>query len=454
MSDHDRSLLEEAQRKHEESTNRLEELRARITSAAENPDAVDADELAFLKSSFDQEEKRNKMWADAVTRTKVTLDARAAMKPQETDNGKADPSPKIEVKEQLVYQRGGEHSFFRDLRAAAGSTPDPAAQERLQRHASQMRVEMRDINSTANTGGEFVPPLYLQDQWIPLLRAKRPTADAVTNLPLQAGTMSYNLPKLTGGGATAIQASENAGVQETDPTTNIVTATVKTVAGQIDVSRQLFEFSNPGIDEILFRDLASDYATKLDVQVLSGSGSSGQALGIRNVSGINSIAAGSTATAVALWPKISSAISSITSAFMTADTIVMHPRRVAFWAAALDGSNRPFFNAISPYNAMGNLDQAQANGAAGNIQGLRIVADPSIPTNVGTNTNEDVMIVFDSSQLYLWEEGAPRTRVFEDVGSGTLTVRLSCYGFFAFMGNRLPAAISVVSGSALAPPTF
>lgn len=412
------------------------------------------EERDVLEEIFTRDNESIKRLQGDIKRRKLILDQRQEVIPDGESDTTTTGGSVVSVKEPLVYTRGGAHSFFQDLRVAAGSTPDPEAQARLRTHAQQMRYEMRDLTSSTTAGGEFVPPTYLQEQWIPLLRAARPTADAIVSRPLQAGTMSYNLPKLTGGAATAVQASENAGVQETDPTTNVVTATVKTIAGQVDVSRQLFEFSNPGMDEILFEDLARDYATKLDIQVLSGSGSAGQALGIRNVSGVNAIAAGATATAAALWPKIASGISSITSAFMNADTIVMHPRRIAFWTAALDSSNRPFFNAVGPYNAMGELNQTAANGAAGSLQGLRVVADPNIPTNVGAGTNEDVMIVFDSRQLYLWEEGAPRTRVFEDVGSGTMTVRLSCFGFFAFMGNRLPASISVISGTALVPPTF
>jgi hypothetical protein len=76
------------------------------------------------------------------------------------------------------------------------------------------------------------------------------------------------------------------------------------------------------------------------------------------------------------------------------------------------------------------------------------------PRTSAPNTNEDVMIVIDASQVILYEEGAPRTRVFEDVGSGTLTVRLSVWGYFALHSARYPAAISVISGAALVPPTF
>jgi hypothetical protein len=130
-----------------------------------------------------------------------------------------------------------------------------------------MRVEKRDISTTAGGTGEFVPPTYLQDQWIPLLRAGRPTANLMNSRPLIPGTMVYHFPKLSGGAATAIQTADNAAIQETDPTSTDYSVSVKTIAGQVDISRQLYDFSNPGMDEIIMADLAADYATKLDVQV-------------------------------------------------------------------------------------------------------------------------------------------------------------------------------------------
>jgi HK97 family phage major capsid protein len=457
VSDHDVTLLEDAKKKHEESTTRLEEIRSRITGAAENPDAVDADELAFLRASFDAEEKRNQLWADAVTRTEVTLTARAAMKPQKADEPNQ-PAQRVEVKEPLTYRspkEGGQHSFFHDLRAS--NLGDDAARDRLNRHASEMRVEKRDLTSTAGAGGEFIPPMWLMDRWIPLLRSSRAIADSLTQLDLPSGAMSISLPKLSGGTATAIQASENAAIQETDATTTSVTANVRTIAGMQDLSTQLFEIPQPGLDEILFRDLARDYATKLDVQVISGSGSSGQLLGLRTVSGINTVAyTDASPTAGEAYPKLASAISSVTSAYMTADTIAMHPRRWAWFLSAVDTAGRPLFspNAGNAQNAMGTGSNTTSNGEAGNIMGLRVIVDPNLPTNIGAGTNEDVVLVYDSSQIFLWEEGAPRTRVFEDIGSGTLTVRLRVHGYVALMANRLPTAISVISGTGLVAPTF
>jgi HK97 family phage major capsid protein len=453
VSDHDTALLEDAQTKQQESTNRLEELRTRITAAAEQPDSVDADELAFLQASFDAEAKRNKMWADAVTRTQVTLDARRALKPQAADDDDAKPV-RVETKEPLTYRQprdGGTHSFFADLRAA--NVGDIDARERLQRHASEMRVEKRDLTSTAGAGGEFIPPLWLMERWIPLLRSSRAIADSVTRLDLPAGTNAISLPKLSGGAATAIQASENAAIQETDPTTTSVTANVRTIAGMVDMSTQLFEFSNPGMDEIIFRDLARDYATKLDIQVISGTGNTGQLLGMRTVSGTNAVTYTSgSPTAALLFSAIANAVSQVTGAFGTPDTIAMHPRRWAYLLASSDSTGRPLFN--GNFNAMGTGQNDVSDGAAGSLMGLRVIVDPNLPTNSGAGTNQDTVLVYDSSQIFLWEEGAPRTRVFEDIGSGTLTVRLRVHGYAAFMPNRLPTMISKIDGTGLVAPTF
>jgi hypothetical protein len=46
-------------------------------------------------------------------------------------------------------------------------------------------------------------------------------------------------------------------------------------------------------------------------------------------------------------------------------------------------------------------------------------------------------------------EGTPRFKVHESVGSGTLTVRLSYYGYSAFMSGRYPEAICKITGTGL-----
>jgi hypothetical protein len=155
---HDQSLLEEAKQKHAESVARLDEINARIKAL---PDDAPTDEVEFLRASFEKETATSKRWAEAAERTEIIQTVRSAVKPQNSDAGVPDATPRIEVKEPLTYRKLGDHHFFIDV-ARSKLQGDVGASERLQRHAAEMRVEMRDISNTAGAGGEFVPPLYLQ----------------------------------------------------------------------------------------------------------------------------------------------------------------------------------------------------------------------------------------------------------------------------------------------------
>ena len=89
----------------------------------------------------------------------------------------------------------------------------------------------------------------------------------------------------------------------------LLTVNVDTVAGQQDVSRQAFERGGqPGfsLENIIFGDLVAAYYGELDRLLFEGSGSSGQPLGIRNVSGINTVTYTDASPTVAeAFPKVS-----------------------------------------------------------------------------------------------------------------------------------------------------
>lgn len=63
------------------------------------------------------------------------------------------------------------------------------------------------------------------------------------------------------------------------------------------------------------------------------------------------------------------------------------------------------------------------------MQGLPVFLDANIPTNAGTNTNEDKIIVGRFSDDLLFEEaGGPNAAVYQEVLSGNLQVRLMVWG--------------------------
>ncbi|MFB6848215.1 phage major capsid protein [Streptomyces sp. NPDC056373] len=361
------------------------------------------------------------------------------------------------VREPQVYQRGG-HSYFRDLYRAR-QYGDRDALDRLDRN-NRMATEKRAISTTTNAGGEFVPPLWLEEEWVRLARPARTTADRCEWNPLPPGTDSINIPKVNTGTATAVQASQNTAIQNTDLTTTSVSSPVITIAGGQTVSLQLMEQSPLNIDEVVLSDLAADYAQKLDVQVLSGSGSSGQLTGILTLSGTTSVAWTQATPALTgaggLYGVLANAAQQMySSRYLPPDCLVMHPRRWAWITAQSDSQSRPVVVPIAggAQNAMGSQTAIAAEGAVGRLQGLDVYLDPSIPTNGGAGTNQDTILMLRSSDLFLWESNL-RGEAFQQTYANQMSVFVRLYNYAAFIPGRYPASITKITGTGAVTPTF
>jgi len=212
-------------------------------------------------------------------------------------------------------------------------------------------------------------------------------------------------------------------------------------------------------------DLAADYNAKLDAQVLNGSGSSGQHLGILGISGINTVTytaatpvlVGATAP---MWPKIASGIGQVMSGrFAGPNAIVMSANEWVWMLAATDPSTfRPI---VQPnqgaYNPAGLQDgQPTYEGVAGYLFNLPVILDSNMPTNLGAGTNETRVVIADFEDLILFEDanGAPSQLRFEQPAGNALGVMLIAYGYSAFAGGRQPKAISVLAGTGLITPAL
>jgi HK97 family phage major capsid protein len=362
--------------------------------------------------------------------------------------------------EQRTYERAGEASFFRDLYYAQGRN-EPAAWERMNRHMAEVRVdargrsEYRDLTRTDGAIGEFVPPLWMIDEYAALARASRITANLCRNLPLPGGTDTLIIPRITTGSAVAFQA-DNGVVQKTDMASTSVSAAVTTVAGQEDVALQLLEQSplSGGIDELIFADLAADYDAKLDVGVLNGSGASPAIRGIINTVGIGAIAyTDATPTVPELYLPLAQAVSNVaTTRLLPPNAIVMAPRRWYWMTAALDASNRPLVVPIASgvYMAIAVLQDVQTGGPVGMIQGLPVYLDANMPLLLGAGTEDKIIVARFVDDLLF--EGTPRMRVLGEVLSNTLEVRLQYYRYVAFTAGRYPSANAVIGGTGLIAP--
>lgn len=412
-------------------------------------DDASEEERSAAVSCFNEAEAEVKRIDENLRTLERVAEARAAHplpQPEERSEGSASGERIVVGREEPVYRPDAQVSFYRDL---VMGRDNPVAAERLARHQAQVgAAEHRDVAISAVAG--FMPPNYLAAQYAQLPRPGRPFADALPKAPLPATGNTLSIPRITTGTSTAIQAAEADAVSETDIDDTTLTVSVRTIAGQNDVSRQALDRSEPGIDQIIFNDLMSAYDSALDAQLLSGTGSNGQHLGIRAVTGRNTVSyTAATPTQSGLLPKIYNLLSEIHSGrYLAPSHIVLHPRRAAWLASALV-STAPIFQQGQLNQAVGTQDL----GLVTAFGGLVPIVDANIGTTYGAGTDEDEIYIVRAADLVLME-GEVQTGVFRDVLSGTGQVRLQVWAYSAFTSGKQPEAIGHLSGTGLAAPTF
>ncbi len=453
---------------------------AAVTTARAQVDQVDA-QLGELRSVLEGFE-REQVATEAAETLARSITAANGTHERGTGGARVGQEPRTYSRE--TARQGV--SFFQDaFRAQHGR--DNAADERLTRHAQEMFVDLRESGQwfreagpsearalTTGTVGGLMIPVYLTELATTVLRNGSPLVNLLPTLQLPAEGMSLTIPRASTGATVASQATENTQVSQTDPTwTTDLVIPVNTIAGEVDLSRQLLD-RGTGYDQLVYNDLAAAYATEKGRQVLNGSGTANQALGMLQTAGrVTATAFGAAATIANFHKKEAGVIAGVTASAdaINPDLIAMHPRRWGWMTGETDSTGRPLVVPLAngPYNATAlNLAPGQTGSSGtgpksativGTFQGMPVTTDSNIPTNVGTN-NEDVVVTLDTSKQLLWEEGdgAPRFLRFDQVN--TLTVKLVAYGYMAFSARRYPTSLGQLggvdtgAGNGLVTPTF
>lgn len=331
---------------------------------------------------------------------------------------------------------------------------DGKCRARLAKHADQVKTdpafrEWRDISRVSSEGGYGAPPKYLVDDYVLLARPGRAFADSCHNEALPSGCSSLNLPKMASGTAEAIQTADNTEIVDVDLTDELITADVETVAGQIGVSIQLLQQSPADISAILFRDLMAAHATQTDLQVIAGTGSNGEVLGVDNTPGIQSVAVASS-DIPGFYKALGNAIQIVNNTrFMPPEVVIMHPVRFSWICSLIDNQNRPLTlpYAGAPANGAGVLQKVASERVVGQIMGLPIVIDSSVTVVDGS----DVVYVARASDLILWESPF-KLRVLPQVKGPNLTVTIQAFNYLAFTASRYTSSVVRITG--LTSPEF
>lgn len=361
----------------------------------------------------------------------------------------------VQVKsEPTTYNPFTRDSFFRDLALTSlrPGEPDAAgARDRLARHEVEQRTNLRVV---AGTGGEFAPPLWVIEQFATIARAGRVIADLVPNFELPAGVSEIHIPTITTGASAQIQPQNGAATSDTDMVTaDVPNTTVATIAGDEDVTQQLFDRTPaPGLDAIVYTALSRAYNESLEQELTFGTSATGRLTGITQVTGRQTDVSGSSvsvtqATGVPqIKPLVGQAMAAIgNNRKIPADSLVLAPRRWA-WIAS-DVSEVPV---VQTWPLAGSPSVGQE--PSGPIAAMSISGLPAYQSGAcmsGAITASDVLLVFRSDDAYLYES-VPHFAVMENPLSGSLRVRLQLRRYVAFPILR-PAGFCTVT--ALPAPT-
>jgi hypothetical protein len=108
-------------------------------------------------------------------------------------------------------------------------------------------------------------------------------------------------------------------------------------------------------------------------------------------------------------------------------------------------------------NAVATGSSSVVYGNSGyTIAGLPVITDANVLTTNGAGSNEDVIIIGNTQEAHLWEQGdgAPMMLRFEQPKAAELDVTMIVYGYSAFTANRYPNAFALIGGTGLISPTF
>ncbi|MBN9376608.1 MAG: phage major capsid protein, partial [Cellulomonas sp.] len=353
--------------KLENRANMTDELAAiRAKDAVDPADEAKAEQLRTAKTALDGEisalndrvvSLETELAADQAAQRLQSERTPGAKPPKYDQVARVETEPRVYT----AHTAKSGTSFFSDLYRDQTGRGDSQSRDRLARH--QREVEVHGENRIQSRGGEYeglelaggpqqiramttssvgslVPPQYLLELAAPIARAGRPTANVAVHLPLPEQGMSLTVPRGTTGATAGVQASQNTAPSQTDGAWTDLTIPVGTVAGSAKLSRQTLERGGVDVDTLVFTDIAGAHGVAVDGQVLSGTGSAGQVLGLLNTAGITQMSAFTAAVSIpTLYSKLAGAIAAGGGGrYLAPDTVIAHVRRWGWLTSQMDST--------------------------------------------------------------------------------------------------------------------
>jgi HK97 family phage major capsid protein len=329
-----------------------------------------------------------------------------------------------------------------------------ADSEAGQKMVADLRIKA--LNEGSGAAGNFlVPPAYMQD----LFAETRRQGNALRRYGMLAEhpveSNQVLLPRGSGAATVGI-VSENATKPSADQSYTQVTVNIFTGAGISKVSKQLVMDSSPTAADLVARELGTLLGNLEEQKIINGSGS-GEPRGILNTTGVNAISA-TGSTGQSLIDAVLDGVVAIQTTYFAPPTgLLMHPRRWAFLAKSKDTANNYIFNNPGVFRAPASWPDGVTSQSTGGSQsmpsllGLPIAISANIPINLGTETDEDAIILADWGQAH-WFQRQDVTMDVSDVAGTAFESNQVWYRLeerFGFSAERYPAAFAVITGDNL-----
>lgn len=329
------------------------------------------------------------------------------------------------------YVRGSQFSYVSDHYRSM-KFDDRDAKERLTKHTNALRGagHLRDVLGTTTGGGVgLVPPVWLADQFAPILHRKLRVAALLRQVPW-AGPYPWTIP-VASTAATSTNVNEGSNPSESDPTYTTITVLPVTISGYSEVSRQLLEGSNPAVDAIIWGDMMGNWLDNAETNTITA---------IEGQSGINLVTVSGTAIDLMRGGILDGIAAVEDNGAGDADLFFGRRARWHTYLKLADTAGRPIVSngqTYGPQNAvgLGNATEGFRNTIVGELENLAVATSPTVNASRGYVIN---------SQELLFSMSPPMQFKFEEP-AGPALVRVGVWGYMAVVTGRRPKAITRVS---------
>lgn len=275
-------------------------------------------------------------------------------------------------------------SLVRAMAAAAGLEVDAGREREISAELSRrsglkpkgilvpMQVFEKRVTTTTSTSAALVMTDLKGGMFIDTLRANLITGRlGATVLSGLAGNVA--IPKRTGS-VSAGWVNENQALTFSDQNFSQVEMSPKHVGAITELSRNMLLQSSPDIEQLTRNDMAAVLAQAIDTAAIQGNGTAPNPRGVLNVVGVGS----TTLSATPTWAEVLNFLGDLEDTNNEGTGWAMHPKARRKFKATLKES--------------GDAGAGYLMDDDNRLAGYGTAATTTLPTNLGTGTNESPVI--------------------------------------------------------------